>query len=476
MSDLALDLARIQFGFTISFHIVFPAISIGLASYLFVLEARWLMTKQAVFLDLYHFWVKIFALCFGMGVVSGLVMAYQFGTNWAGFSTFAGSVTGPLLAYEVLTAFFLEAGFLGVMLFGWSRVGPGIHFAATLMVALGTLISATWILASNSWMHTPQGIEIINGQVIPVDWLAIIFNPSFPYRFIHMVLAAYLATALLVVSAAAWQILQGNTNVGIRKMLSMGMWMVLIVSPIQAMVGDFHGLNTLKYQPAKIAAIEGHWENVPGKASPLVLFGWPDMAAEKNHFEVAIPALGSLILRHSLTEQIPALKDFAAEDRPNSTIVFWTFRVMVGLGLLMILLSLFSLWARWKKDLYQNKLFLRFALIMGPAGIVAMLAGWYTTEIGRQPWVVYGLLRTADAVTKHSVTELSISLTLFIVIYLLVFGAGVIYLLRLLRIGPKPNESLQGDAFSINKNEVEDFIIAAEFHPPHSTPSEKKED
>lgn len=476
MSDLALDLARIQFGFTISFHIVFPAISIGLASYLFVLEARWLMTKQAVFLDLYHFWVKIFALCFGMGVVSGLVMAYQFGTNWAGFSTFAGSVTGPLLAYEVLTAFFLEAGFLGVMLFGWSRVGPGIHFAATLMVALGTLISATWILASNSWMHTPQGIEIINGQVIPVDWLAIIFNPSFPYRFIHMVLAAYLATALLVVSAAAWQILQGNTNVGIRKMLSMGMWMVLIVSPIQAMVGDFHGLNTLKYQSAKIAAIEGHWENVPGKASPLVLFGWPDMAAEKNHFEVAIPTLGSLILRHSLTEQIPALKDFAVEDRPNSTIVFWTFRVMVGLGLLMILLSLFSLWARWKKDLYQNKLFLRFALIMGPAGIVAMLAGWYTTEIGRQPWIVYGLMRTADAVTKHSVTELSISLTLFIVIYLLVFGAGVIYLLRLLRIGPKPNEALQGDAFSINKNEVEDFIIAAEFHPPYSTPSEKKED
>ncbi len=475
MPDLALDLARIQFGFTISFHIVFPAISIGLASYLLVLEARWLMTRQAVFLDLYHFWVKIFALCFGMGVVSGLVMAYQFGTNWAGFSTFAGSVTGPLLAYEVLTAFFLEAGFLGVMLFGWSRVGPAIHFAATFMVAIGTLISATWILASNSWMHTPQGIEIINGRVIPVDWIAIIFNPSFPYRLIHMVLAAYLATALIVVSAAAWQILKGNSNIGIRKMLSMGMWMVLIVSPIQAIVGDFHGLNTLKYQPAKIAAIEGHWENVPSKASPLVLFGWPDMVEEKNHFEVAIPNLGSLILRHSWTEQIPALKDFAAADRPNSTIVFWTFRVMVGLGLLMILLSLFSLWARWKRNLYHNKTFLRFALVMGPTGVMAMLAGWYTTEIGRQPWVVYGLLRTADAVTKHSVTELSISLALFIVVYLLVFGVGVIYLLRLLRIGPKPNEALQGDAFSMNKNEVEDFIIAAEFHPPHPTPSEKKE-
>lgn len=476
MPDLALDLARIQFGFTISFHIVFPAISIGLASYLLVLEARWLMTRQAVFLDLYHFWVKIFALCFGMGVVSGLVMAYQFGTNWAGFSAFAGSVTGPLLAYEVLTAFFLEAGFLGVMLFGWSRVGPAIHFAATFMVAIGTLISATWILASNSWMHTPQGIEIINGRVIPVDWIAIIFNPSFPYRLIHMVLAAFLATALIVVSAAAWQILKGNSNIGIRKMLSMGMWMVLIVSPLQAIVGDFHGLNTLKYQPAKIAAIEGHWENVPGKASPLVLFGWPDMVEEKNHFEVAIPDLGSLILRHSWTEQIPALKDFSTADRPNSTIVFWTFRVMVGLGLLMILLSLFSLWARWQKNLYDNKFFLRFALFMGPTGIVAMLAGWYTTEIGRQPWIVYGLMRTADAVTKHSVTELSISLTLFIVIYLTIFGTGVIYLLRLLRIGPKPNESLQGDAFSINKNEVKDFIIAVEFHPPHPMPSERKED
>jgi cytochrome d ubiquinol oxidase subunit I len=344
------------------------------------------------------------------------------------------------------------------------------------MVAIGTLISATWILASNSWMHTPQGIEIINGRVIPVDWIAIIFNPSFPYRLIHMVLAAYLATALIVVSAAAWQILKGNSNIGIRKMLSMGMWMVLIVSPLQAIVGDFHGLNTLKYQPAKIAAIEGHWENVPGKASPLVLFGWPDMVEEKNHFEVAIPNLGSLILRHSWTEQIPALKDFSTADRPNSTIVFWTFRVMVGLGLLMILLSLFSLWARWQKNLYDNKFFLRFALFMGPTGIVAMLAGWYTTEIGRQPWIVYGLMRTADAVTKHSVTELSISLTLFIVIYLTIFGTGVIYLLRLLRIGPKPNESLQGDAFSINKNEVKDFIIAAEFHPPHPMPSERKED
>ena len=476
MSDLALTLARIQFGFTISFHIVFPAITIGLASFLAVLEARWLMSKKVVYLDLYHFWVKIFALCFGMGVVSGLVMAYQFGTNWAGFSTFAGSVTGPLLAYEVLTAFFLEAGFLGVMLFGWTRVGPGIHFVSTLMVAIGTLISTTWILASNSWMHTPQGIEIINGRVIPVDWWAIIFNPSFPYRLVHMALAAYLATALIVVSTAAWQLLHQKNNHQIRKMLSMGLWMIVLVAPIQAIVGDFHGLNTLKHQPAKIAAIEGHWENKPGEATPLIVFGLPDMQAEKNHFEVAIPHLGSLILKHSWNGQIPALKEFPASDRPNSTIVFWTFRVMVGLGMLMIALGLFSVWLRWKKSLYQNKFFLRFALWMGPAGLVAILAGWYTTEIGRQPWIVYGLMRTADAVTKHSVAELSFSLALFVLVYLTVFGTGVIYLLRLLRIGPIPNESQQGDAFSLNKDEVEDFIIAAEFHPPHATTTEKKED
>lgn len=475
MSELAFDLARIQFGFTISFHIVFPAISIGLASFLAVLEARWLLTKQSLYLDLYHFWVKIFSLCFGMGVVSGLVMAYQFGTNWAGFSAFAGSVTGPLLAYEVLTAFFLEAGFLGVMLFGWKRVGANLHFAATCMVAVGTLISATWILASNSWMHTPQGIEIINGKVIPVDWFAIIFNPSFPYRLVHMVLGAYLATALIVVATAAWHLLKGKGNPLIKKMLSMGMWMVLLVAPIQAIVGDFHGLNTLKHQPAKIAAIEGHWENTPGEATPLILFGWPDMAQEKNHFEVAVPHLGSLILRHSWTAQVPALKEFPKADRPNSTIVFWTFRIMVGLGMLMILLALFSAWVRWKQRLYNDRMFLRFALIMGPTGVVAILVGWYTTEIGRQPWVVYGLMRTADAVTKHSVGEVGVSLAAFVLIYFAVFGAGVIYLLRVLKVGPKSDEILNGDSLSINKEEAGSFIIAPEFHPPHATPSEKND-
>lgn len=471
MSDLALTLARIQFGFTISFHIVFPAITIGLASYLAVLEGCWLKTRNAVYLDLYHFWVKIFSLCFGMGVVSGLVMAYQFGTNWAGFSAFAGSVTGPLLAYEVLTAFFLEAGFLGVMLFGWNKVGPGLHFASTVMVAIGTLISATWILASNSWMHTPQGIEVINGKVIPVDWLKIIFNPSFPYRLTHMVIGAYLATALFVVAAAAWQLLRGQDHAAIKKMASMGLWLILLLAPLQAIVGDFHGLNTLKHQPAKIAAIEAHWENTAGEATPLILLAWPDMAQEKNHFAIEIPVLGSLILRHSLTAQIPALKEFPAADRPNATIIFWSFRIMVGLGLLMILLALSALWLRMKGTLYQHKVFQRFAIAMGPAGIIAILAGWFTTEVGRQPWVVYGLLRTADAVTPHPAAEVAITLALFVLFYLAVFGMGTVYVLRLINTGPKTGEALHGDAISINQDALGDFMLAPEFHPATKPPS-----
>lgn len=475
MSDLALTLARVQFGFTISFHIVFPAITIGLASYLAVLEASWLKTKQTVYLDLYHFWVKLFSLCFGMGVVSGLVMAYQFGTNWSGFSNVAGSVTGPLLAYEVLTAFFLEAGFLGVMLFGWNKVGPTLHFIATLMVAIGTLVSATWILASNSWMQTPQGFELVNGKVIPVDWLKIIFNPSFPYRLVHMVIAAYLATALFVSAAAAWQLLRGKNNPAVRKMMSMGLWLILLIAPLQVVIGDMHGLNTLKHQPAKIAAIEAHWENKGSEPTPLVLLAWPDMQQEKNHFALEIPVLGSLILRHSLTEQIPALKEFSADERPNATIVFWTFRIMVGLGMLMMLLAVTSLWLRYKNQLYQHKPFLRFAVAMGPAGVIAILAGWLTTEIGRQPWVVYGILRTADAVTPHATTEVAVTLALFVLIYLAVFGMGTMYVLRLINTGPKTGEALQGDAISMNPSDVDEFALAPEFHPDAKTPSAGKD-
>lgn len=459
----ALDLARLQFAFTVSFHIIFPSITIGLASYLFVLEALWLKTGREVYKDLYHYWLKIFGVNFGMGVVSGLVMAYQFGTNWSGFSAFSGSITGPLLTYEVLTAFFLEAGFLGVMMFGWSRVGPGLHLLATGMVALGTLVSATWILASNSWMQTPQGFEILDGIAVPTDWFAIIFNPSFPYRLLHMSIAAFLATALMVGAAGAWHLLRsknqhgvnkiglnktdlnktglnktdqnkpGQDNEGVRTMLSMAMWMLLIVAPLQAIVGDAHGLNTLQHQPAKIAAMEGHWQNHEGEGVPLLLFGLPDMAAETTHFAIGIPRLGSLILTHSWDGQIPALKDFPASDRPNASVIFWSFRLMVGLGMLMIALGLWSLYLRYRGKLYQQTYFLRLTLWMGPAGVIAILAGWVTTEMGRQPWVVYGIMRTADAVSSHDISSLAASLGLFVLVYFFVFGIGIGYLLRLIR-------------------------------------------
>jgi len=433
----ALELARTQFGFTISFHIIFPAVTIGLASYLAVLEALWLWKQENVYRDLYHFWLKIFAVNFAMGVVSGLVMAFQFGTNWSYFSAFAGSVTGPLLAYEVLTAFFLEAGFLGVMLFGWNKVGPGLHFFATMMVAIGTLISATWILASNSWMQTPQGFEIVSGRVVPVDWLMVIFNPSFPYRLAHMTVAAYLATALLVGASGAWHLLKRRDTPAVRTMLSMAMWMVLVVAPLQIAIGDQHGLNTLKHQPAKIAAIEGHWANSAGESVPLILFGWPDMAAETTHYAIAIPHLGSLILSHNWDSQIPALKEFAPDDRPNSTVVFWTFRVMAGLGALMLLLGLWGAWTRWRSQLYKSKLLLRFAVLMGPSGLVAILAGWLTTEIGRQPWVVYGVMRTKDAVSNHSALALTTTLAIFVVMYCAVFGTGISYMIKLIARGPE---------------------------------------
>ncbi|PPC73967.1 cytochrome D ubiquinol oxidase subunit I [Pokkaliibacter plantistimulans] len=436
----ALDLARIQFGFTVSFHIIFPAITIGLASFLAMLEGMWLWKKDSVYRDLYHFWSKIFAVNFAMGVVSGLVMAYEFGTNWSFFSSYAGSITGPLLTYEVLTAFFLEAGFLGVMLFGWHKVSPRMHFFATLMVAIGTLISATWILASNSWMQTPQGYAVLDGRVVPTDWLKVIFNPSFPYRLAHMTAAAFLSTALFVGASAAWHLLRGNRSEPVRTMLSMAMWMLLFTAPLQILIGDAHGLNTLEHQPAKLAAIEAHWENKPGEDVPLILFAWPDMQQEKNHFAIEVPHLGSLILTHSWNGQIPALKEFPKEDRPNATVIFWSFRIMVVLGMLMLALGLWALWLRRKERLYSNRLFLRFAVLMGPSGLIAVLAGWFTTEIGRQPWVVYGLMRTADAVSNHSAMALTTTLVLFVVMYLAVFGTGIGYLLKLTAQGPHEHE------------------------------------
>lgn len=431
----ALELARIQFAFTVSFHIIFPAITIGLASFLAVLEGLWLKTRNPDYIKLFHFWSKIFAVNFGMGVVSGLVMAYQFGTNWSFFSDFAGSVTGPLLTYEVLTAFFLEAGFLGVMLFGMNRVGEKLHYFATCMVALGTIISTFWILASNSFMQTPQGFEIVDNRIVPVDWLAVIFNPSFPYRLLHMTTAAFLAAAFFIGASAAWHLLKGNKSSAMKKMFSMSLWLILVLAPVQAFIGDAHGLNTLKYQPVKVAAMEGHWENKPGEATPLILFGIPNMDKEKTEYAVEIPYLASLILTHSIDKQVPALKEFPPEDRPNVFMVFWSFRVMVGLGLLMIAAGVWGLWLRSRKRLYESQTFLRFMFVMAPSGLIAILAGWFTTEIGRQPWVVYGLQRTADAVSAHGEVHMSISLLAFFAVYGSVFGIGYMYMMKLIRKG-----------------------------------------
>ena len=439
----ALLLARLQFAFTVSFHFIFPAFSIGLASFLMVLEALWLKTGKGVYANLYRYWLKIFAITFAMGVVSGIVMSYQFGTNWSVFSDRAGPVIGPLMAYEVLTAFFLEAGFLGVMLFGINKVGARLHFAATCMVALGTFISAFWILSVNSWMQTPTGFEMgANGQFMPgPSWWEIIFNPSFPYRLVHMVTAAYLATALVVAGTAGWHLLRGRDNRQVRLMLSMAMGMILVAAPLQAVVGDMHGLNTLEHQPAKLAAIEGHWENKEGEGVPLILFGIPDMEAETTRYALEIPNLGSLLLTRSWDGQVPALKDFPKADRPNSLVVFWTFRLMVGLGVLMILLAVIGTWLHRGGRIFANRPFLKFAVAMGPAGLVAILAGWFTTEVGRQPWVIYGVMRTAEGVSAHDAGQVGFTLALFVVVYLAVFGAGTIYLLRILGKGPEIGEA-----------------------------------
>ncbi|QNX86335.1 cytochrome ubiquinol oxidase subunit I [Acinetobacter seifertii] len=433
----ALELARIQFAFTVSFHIIFPAISIGLASFLAVLEWRWLRTNDAIYKDLFKYWVKIFAVAFGMGVVSGVVMSYQFGTNWSEFSRFAGGVTGPLLTYEVLSAFFLEAGFLGIMLFGWGRVGKKAHFFATLMVAIGTCISMFWILSSNSWMQTPQGFSIENGIIVPQDWFAIVFNPSFPYRLAHMAIAAFMVAALLVAGTAAWHLIKGRRDELVKKSFSMALWLILILAPVQIFVGDAHGLNTLEHQPAKLAAMEGHWETNHNEGMPLYLFGIPDMQEERTKYAISIPNLGSLILTHSKDGSVKGLKDFAPQDRPNSTVVFWSFRIMVGLGMLMLLLALTGLWLRKTGKLYESKWFHRFALVMGPSGFIALLAGWFTTEVGRQPWVVYGVMRTKDALSPVSAEQVGLTLIIFVLVYCIVFGIGIYYMLKLINKGPE---------------------------------------
>ena len=432
----ALLLARIQFAFTVSFHFIFPAFTIGLASYLAVLEGLWLWTGRAFYLDLFHYWIKIFAINFAMGVVSGIVLSYQFGTNWSVFSDLAGPIVGPLMAYEVLTAFFLEAGFLGIMLFGLKRVGKGLHFFATLAVAFGTLLSAFWIIAANSWMQTPVGYAVNDvGQFVPEDWWQIVFNPSFPYRLVHTVFGAYLTTALVVGAVGAWHLLRDRTNLGARVMFTMAMGMLVVTAPLQVLVGDFHGLNTLEHQPTKIMAMEGHFDSHP-EGAPLYLFGLPDQEAATVRYPLAIPHAGSLILKHSLTAPMQGLETVPREEWPPVAVVFWSFRIMVGLGLLMFTLGGIALVAHLRGRLYEWRGLHWFAVIMGPAGFVAVIAGWVTTEVGRQPYTVYGLLHTPASVSPLDTPAVATSLVAFVIVYFAVFSVGAWYILRLMGHAP----------------------------------------
>jgi cytochrome d ubiquinol oxidase subunit I len=427
--------ARIQFAFTISFHIIFPAFSIGLSAFIATLELLWLRSGEPHYHTLARFWTKIFAVSFAMGVVSGIVLSYQLGTNWSRFSEVIGNTIGPLFGYEVLTAFFLEASFLGVMLFGWNRVPPWLHTLASLIVAFGTALSGFWILSANSWMHTPAGFGIRDGITYPIEWSAIIFNPSFPYRFTHMMIATYLTTSLVVLATGARYVTARMFEREARTMVRMGLGMLAVLAPLQLLVGDLHGLNTLQHQPVKIAAIEAHWDG--SKPASLVLFAWPDVKAERNIAEIAIPKAGSLIITHDPNGLFKGLRDFKPEDRPPVVPVFFMFRLMVGIGFLLIAIGLTGVVLWWRKRLFSAGWFLKPLSYCWPIGFVAIVAGWIVTEVGRQPWVAYGILRTADATSPVSAATVAVSLALFVLVYFVVFSIGILYIYRMLRKGPQ---------------------------------------
>ena len=430
----AVLLARIQFAFTVAFHIIFPSFTIGLAAFIATLLVRWRLTGRDHLYRLARFWTKIFAVSFAMGVVSGIVLSYQFGTNWSQFSVVVGNVIGPLLGYEVLTAFFLEATFLGIMLFGWQRVSPNLHTASAVLVAIGTSLSAFWILSANSWMHTPTGHEVRDGIAYPVDWWAIVFNPSFPYRFAHMFTAAYLTTSLVVLAVGARYLIANRFEAEAKTMMRMGLGMVILLAPLQLVIGDLHGLNTAKHQPAKVAAMEAHWDGT--KPADLVLFAWPNEEAERNEFEISIPKGASLIITHDPNGLFPGLSQFKPEDRPPVLPVFFAFRVMVGLGFLMIAVGIVGGWLWWKRRLFASPWFVMPVQYVWPTGFIAILAGWWVTETGRQPWVAHGILRTADAVSPVAYGAVLTSLILFIVVYTAVFSMGIYYINRLIEKGP----------------------------------------
>ncbi len=427
-------LARLQFTFTISFHIIFPTFTIGLSAYIATLEVMWLWSGREHYHRLARFWTKIFAVSFAMGVVSGLVLSYEFGTNWSRFSTIAGNIVGPLMGYEVLVAFFLESTFLGVMLFGWNRFPPGLHVFACIAVATGTLISAFWIISANSWMHTPAGHAMQNGVAVPVDWLQIVFNPSFPYRLAHMATAAYLTTSFVVLALGARYLLAGKYLDEAKTMLRMGVGFAAIVAPLQLFIGDQHGLNTLQYQPVKIAAMEAHWDG--SKPGAFHIFAWPDEKGEKNHYEISIPRGSSLVLTHDPNGLFPGLKSVPASERPNVPIVFFAFRIMLGVGFFMIGAALLGALLWWRGKLFETRWYLVPAQFVWWIGFVAVIAGWTVTESGRQPWIAQGILRTADAVSPVPGSSIATTLALFVLVYGIVFSMGIYYINRLINTGP----------------------------------------
>ena len=430
-------LSRIQFAWVVGWHILLPAFTVGLASFIALLEGAYALTKRAVFLHLSQFWLKIFAVSFGMGVVTGIVMPFQFGTNWSRFSDAAGNIISPLLAYEGLTAFFLEATFLGILLFGRKLVPPSMHFVAAVLVAVGTLSSSFWILATNSWMQTPIGYEVIDGRFFPKDWFQIVFSPSFPYRLAHTVSAFYVTTAFVVLGVGAYTVRRGQWVAEGRMMLRLALWFLAIFVPVQIFLGDLHGLNTLEHQPAKLAAIEGLWDG--GRGVPASIIGWPDQTAERNLAEIAIPRVGSLYLTHSWDGEVKGLKDFPPDQRAPVAIVYFAFRIMVGIGLLMlaVVAAGFVLMARGRLD--QTRWYLRLCQFTTCLGFIAVIAGWTTTEVGRQPWTIYGLMRTADSVSPSLTgSNVLISLLLYVAVYLLIYPTGLSLMLRFIWQGPIP--------------------------------------
>ncbi|MFN7864614.1 MAG: cytochrome ubiquinol oxidase subunit I [Curvibacter sp.] len=431
-------LARIQFAANTSFHILFPTITIGMGWVLLFFKLRFNAAGQAHWMDAYQFWVKIFALTFALGVVSGITMSFQFGTNWPGFMNTVGNVAGPLLAYEVLTAFFLEATMLGIMLFGRGRVSERVHTLATFLVAAGTTASAFWILALNSWMHTPAGFEMIDGKAHVTSWLEVIFNPSFPYRMTHMLLASGLTVAFVLAGLSAYRWLRGDRSAAVLVSLRTGVHVAAVLIPLQIVVGDLHGLNTLQHQPAKLAAMEGIWDTQKG--APAVLFGWPDAATQSNRYEVAIPKLASFYLTHDWNGEVKGLKDFGDEHPPVAP-VFWAFRIMVGVGVLMLVVSWLAVWRVRKSGLRP---WLAKVLVgMTFSGWVALLAGWYVTEIGRQPWLVHGVLKTAEAASTVPAANIAFTLALYLLLYAALLVSYVSVVFHLARKASKTGAQVQ---------------------------------